>query len=195
MQYFIKPLIWSNIFDYVSAMISVALSTKSFHNCDTTPSECVSAAHYTMGFSIRARVSRKSIGSVQNSYDVIVAHYNAVIMGAMASGITSLPIVYATIKSGADERKHQSSSSLTFWRGIHRWPVNSQHKGPVSRKMFSFDDVIMTTSYMIQPMSWCMYLHNFIWPLNVITAILIEKMWSKVVPKMGPTGVTLETIL
>ena len=28
-------------------------------------------------------------------------------------------------------------------RGIHQWPVNSPHKGPVTRKMFLFDDVIM----------------------------------------------------
>ena len=40
-------------------------------------------------------------------------------------------------------RKHQSSASLAFVRGIHRWPVNSPHKGPVTRKMFLFDDVIM----------------------------------------------------
>ena len=39
--------------------------------------------------------------------------------------------------------KHQSSASLAFVRGIHRWPVNSPHKGPVTRKMFPFDDVIM----------------------------------------------------
>ena len=45
--------------------------------------------------------------------------------------------------SGADQRKHQSSASLAFVRGIHRWPVNSPHKGPVTRKMFPFDDVIM----------------------------------------------------
>ena len=30
-----------------------------------------------------------------------------------------------------------------LWGGIHRWPVNSPHKGSVTRKMFSFDDVIM----------------------------------------------------
>ena len=29
-------------------------------------------------------------------------------------------------------------------RGIHRWPVDSPHKGPVTRKMFPFDDVIMS---------------------------------------------------
>ena len=44
---------------------------------------------------------------------------------------------------GADERKHQSSASPAFVRGIHRWLVNSPHKGPVMRKMFPFDDVIM----------------------------------------------------
>ena len=43
-----------------------------------------------------------------------------------------------------NQRKHQSSASLAFVRGIHRWPVNSLHKGPVTRKMFPFDDVIMT---------------------------------------------------
>ena len=38
--------------------------------------------------------------------------------------------------------KHQSSASLVFVRGIHRWPVNSSHKGSVMRKRFPFDDVI-----------------------------------------------------
>ena len=41
------------------------------------------------------------------------------------------------------QRKHQSSASLAFVRGIHRWPLKSPHKGPVTRKMFLFDDVIM----------------------------------------------------
>ena len=64
-------------------------------------------------------------------------------MGAMASHITSLTTVYSTAYSGSDQRKHQSSASLAFVRGIHRWPVNSPHTGPVTRKMFPFDDVIM----------------------------------------------------
>ena len=75
--------------------------------------------------------------------DGSIHHYNDVIMSAMASQITSLTIVYSTVYSGTDQRKHQSSASLAFVRGIHRWPVNSPHKGPVTRKMFSFDDVIM----------------------------------------------------
>ena len=66
-----------------------------------------------------------------------------VIMTMMASQITSLTIVYSTVCSCEDQRKHQSSTSLAFVRGIHRWPVNSPHKGPVTRKMFPFDEVIM----------------------------------------------------
>ena len=64
-------------------------------------------------------------------------------MGAMAAQITSLTIAYLTVYPGADQRKHQSSASLAFVWGIHRWPVNSPHKEPVTRKMFPFDDAIM----------------------------------------------------
>ena len=64
-------------------------------------------------------------------------------MGAMASQITSLTIVYSTVYAGADQSKHQSSASLAFVLGIHRWPVNSPLKWPVTRKMFPFDDFIM----------------------------------------------------
>ena len=70
-------------------------------------------------------------------------HYNGVIMGMMASQITCLTIVYSTIFSDADQRKHQSSTSLVFLRRIHRASVNSPHKWPVTLKMFPFDDIIM----------------------------------------------------
>ena len=71
-------------------------------------------------------------------------HYGDAIMGAMAPRITSLTIVYSTVYSDADQIKHHSSASLAFVRRIHRWPVNSPRKGPVTRKMFPFDDVIMS---------------------------------------------------
>ena len=64
-------------------------------------------------------------------------------MSTMASQITSLSIVCSSVCSDADQRKHQSSTSLAFVRGIHRWPVNSPRKGPVTQKMFPFDDIIM----------------------------------------------------
>ena len=72
-----------------------------------------------------------------------ILHYGVVIMDSIASQITSLTIVYSTVNSDADQRKHQSSASLAFVCGIHRWPVNSPHKWPVTRKMSPFDDVSM----------------------------------------------------
>ena len=65
--------------------------------------------------------------------------YSEVIMSAIAFQTAGVSIVYSNV----DQRKHQSSASLAFVRGIHRWPVNSLHKGAVTWKMFPFDDVIM----------------------------------------------------
>ena len=72
-----------------------------------------------------------------------VTHYSDVIMGSIASQITSITILYSSVYSGAAQRKHQSSASLVFVWGIHRRPVNSPHKEPVTRKMFPFDNIIM----------------------------------------------------
>ena len=68
-------------------------------------------------------------------------------MGAIVSQITSLTIVYSTVYSEADQGKYQSTALLAFVWGIHRRPVNSPHKWPVTRKMFPFDDVIMHWKY------------------------------------------------
>ena len=78
-------------------------------------------------------------------------HYDDVTIRKIASQITSLTIVYSTVYSDADQRKHQSSASLAFVRGIHRRPVNSPHKWPVTRKMFPFDDVIMNSGAIVFP--------------------------------------------
>ena len=74
---------------------------------------------------------------------IIQMHYSDIIMIAMTPRITGVSIVYSYVCLGTDQRKHQSSESLAFVRGIHRWPVNSPHKGPVTRKMFPFEEVIM----------------------------------------------------
>ena len=70
-------------------------------------------------------------------------HNSEVKMSMMASQITSVSIVYSAVYSGADQRKYQSSTPLAFVRGIHRWSVNSPHKGPATRKMFPFHNIIM----------------------------------------------------
>ena len=70
-------------------------------------------------------------------------NYNGVIKNATASQIIGVSVVYSTVVSDTDQRKHQTSASLAFVRGIHRWPVNSPHKWPVKRKCFH----LMTSSY------------------------------------------------
>ena len=88
--------------------------------------------------------------SVNNGFHDVYSTYHAGFStlqwrynGRDCAEIISLAIVYSTVYSGADQRKYQSSASLVFVRRIHRGPVNSRNKWPVTRKMFPFDDVIM----------------------------------------------------
>ena len=109
--------------------------------------------------------------SLANSSYSSVYHYDDVIMSSIASQITSLTIVYSTIYSGADQSKHQSSASLAFVWGIHRGPVNSPHKWPVTRKMFPFDDVIMYFSWFLH---WCNHTALF----NKLLILLYFIYWN-----------------
>ena len=72
-------------------------------------------------------------------------HYSDAIMCAMASQITSLTIVYSTVYSGAGHRKTPNLRVTGLCWGIHRWPVNSPHKWPVTRKIFH----LMTSSWIV----------------------------------------------
>ena len=93
--------------------------------------------------SLKSTLSSNAIPTCQPK----MSHYNGdVILGAISSQITSFTIVYSTVYSGTDQRKHQSSASLPFVREIHRSSVISLHKCLVTRKMFPFDDVIMTVA-------------------------------------------------
>ena len=85
------------------------------------------------------------------------SHYNDVIMGAIASQITSLTIVYSTVYSDADQRNHQSSASLAFVRGIHRGPVNSPHKWPVTLKCFH---LMMSSCFVVRITNWIKIIIN-----------------------------------
>ena len=63
-------------------------------------------------------------------------HCNDVTMCVMTSQITSNSTVYSTICSGQHQRNTEALPYWPFVRGIHRSPVNSPHKGPVTRKGF-----------------------------------------------------------
>ena len=102
---------------------------------------CHFVGNYLIIYAVRTQMDTERV-TMPCGYHGI-SHYSDVIMSPMASQITSLTIVYSTVYSGAGQRKHQSSASLAFVRGIHREPVNSPHKGPVTWKRFPFDDVIM----------------------------------------------------
>ena len=99
-------------------------------------------------------------------------HYNDVTMDSIASQITSITIVYSAVCSGADQRKHQSSASLAFVRGIHRGPVDSPHKWPVTRKMFPFDDVIW--KWLSSVPHWNHWLQLTVAQSNKTTCILLH---------------------
>ena len=77
-----------------------------------------------------------------------VSHYIDVIMTTMASQVTSLTVVYSTVYPDADQRKHQSSSSLAFVWGIHRSRWIPRTKGQWRGKCFH----LMTSSC---PVSVC----------------------------------------
>ena len=69
-------------------------------------------------------------------------HYIDVIMTTLASQITSLTVVYSTVCSDADQRKHQSSASLAFVWGIHRDRWIPRTKGQLRGNCFH----LMTSS-------------------------------------------------
>ena len=95
-------------------------------------------------------------------------------MSAMVSETTGVPMVCTTVYSVADQRNHQSSASLAFVRRIHRWPVNSPHKGLViTRKMFPFDDVIMLLRKIFDGGVQLRFSIGYPW---------LRKIWSKTHP-------------
>ena len=111
------------------------------------------------------------------------------------------------VYSCAGQRKHQISASLALMRGIRRWPVNSPHKGPVTRKMFPSDDVIMFTMTIVPFVITCRHIPvtnrhtegpgrnqnppsrrlnlNTICPGILISIIKIRRSWDRLILIMG----------
>ena len=112
----------------------------------------------------------------------------------MTSQITSITIVYSTVYPDADQRKHQSSASLAFVWGIHRWPANSPHKGPVTRKMFPFDDVIMDETFVplsqLAPENPSGHLHRY----PALRSKHVPPFWHGLLSHWSPSTKTNEII-
>ena len=107
-------------------------------------------------------------------------------MSAMTSQITCVTVC-STVCSGVDQRKHQSPVLLAFVRGIHWWS-DSPHKGPVTWKMFPFDDVIMgpiSLHIVCSPLNLMVIIFSQHWiPSNLITSFAhhnnsVVAIWAK----------------
>ena len=133
---------------FVDLHLNERLSKQSWGWWSETPScslwrHCYGIALHFLMVRVNVSINFMQYECCSNVMDPCAAHYYDVIMGAIASQITSPTIVYSTVYLDADQSKHQSSASLAFVREIHRGPVNFPHKWPVTRKMSPFDDVIM----------------------------------------------------
>ena len=61
-------------------------------------------------------------------------------------------------------------------RRIHRWTVNSPHKGPITRKMFSFDDVIMRrTTSLVDVCHAISYYWSSVWRNHSVAGIRFSR--------------------
>ena len=97
---------------------------------------------YFMGHSSPNHIHGFQNNTKLGTYLLRPFHYNDVIMGAIASQ-SPASWLFTQPFIQEDQRKHQSSASLDLVHGIHRWPMNSPHKWPVTRKTSPFHDVIM----------------------------------------------------
>ena len=120
------------------------------------------------------------------------------IMGNLTVNMFRLTIKKRTkpLWRSGDQRKHQSSTSLAFVRGINRSPVNSLHKKPVTRKMFPFDDIIMVSDrcligvysrvfavYIMTGNCWMLWkscivwaVRGWLWYITMATSIILPTM-------------------
>ena len=95
-------------------------------------------------------------------------------MGRVASQITSLPIVYSTVYSDADERKHQSSTPLPFVRGNS--PGTGEFPGQMASKwkLFPFDDIIMCEGCLYWNAPWMLQISLYPTPREEINRDIID---------------------
>ena len=106
-------------------------------------------------------------------------HYNDVIMGAIAYQITSPTIVYSTIYSGSDKKKHKSSASLAFVRGIHRWPVTGEFPAQKAINADFFYFYLMTSSCLkILHMFAYMAYYHFAYLIAGVTQLYELRMFT-----------------
>ena len=113
-------------FSWLAAMTSSGTTEVNFVNMMKFPFQFIIGLHHI------------SKGVVFYDFDCLRFHYSDVIRSTtMASQVIGILIICSNVSSGTHQRKHKSSPSLAFVRGIHRWPVDSPPKRPVTPKNVS----------------------------------------------------------
>ena len=116
-------------------------------------------------------------------------HYNGVVMSAMTFQITSLTVVDSTVYS---RRRSKKTSKLRVTGHGNRWI--SPYKGPITRKMFPFDDVIVGYSVDIttqggqssECMDMCLVTAVLSYPLLIV--IILGYVFSWVLNQISKTA-------
>ena len=178
--------IFTRVQDHVAMLCTKNMRSHTrtrFHEMSVIDGFCTDCLYYHLNTYRCTSFLRNASMALEQS------HYSDVIMTTMASQITSLTIVYSTVYSCANQRKHQSSASLAFVRGIHRGLGTSPHKEPVTRKMFPFDDVIMFN--IIDPVPVML---TTMGDISKIAVILPSWIWVKYRPNHNITR-TLQIII
>ena len=141
-----QPMSQNNIYlKYAHVLLYIILSTIEYiQHAFLVVASC--NYHYTSDVSMKmCGIKPNHTKTQQNTSWVHISwdHYGDVIIGAIASQITNLTIVYSTVYSGADRRKHQSSASLDFVRWIHRWiPHTKANKADNASIWWRHHDVV-----------------------------------------------------
>ena len=117
-------------------LVTAGFSKQRVSNAARVPSSCHHVVKPGNFIHILLKSKKQNWWIWVNASHGSANYYRDVTMSAMASQITDISTICSTVCWGAHQRKHQSSTSLAFVRGIHRWPVDSLHKGPVMRKYF-----------------------------------------------------------
>ena len=138
---FIYDYIWQAVVEYHSHLFTtydvICETGKSFVSKHRLP-------NLLFICNMKPRISL-CLPSEKTHYHNISWHHRITVTSYGHHGVSNhrASAVYSTICQGAHERKHQNYALLAFVRGLHRWTVDSPHKGPGTQKMFPFDDVIM----------------------------------------------------
>ena len=102
-------LFYCGIFAAATGLVLILFKAKS-----TCQNACIISIIIPASFDAKSRMWFNGFGVVCTWH----AHYSGVIMSGLAPQISRLTIVYSTVYSGADQRKHQSSASLAFFAKI-----------------------------------------------------------------------------